>query len=57
MKATAEIKEGIQLRGKWKSSNTETGWRRREQERDGWKQKTIILPADIEKEREMEGSK
>lgn len=56
-KATEEIKEGIQLRGKWKGSNTGTALRTEVQEKKDWKQRSIILVADTEKEREMQGSK
>lgn len=56
-KATEEIKEGIQWHGKWKGSNTGTSLRRQVQEREDGKQRSIILVADIEKERKMQGSK
>lgn len=56
-KATEEIKEGIQWRGKWKGGNTGTGLWKEVQEKEDWKQRSIILVADIEKEREMQGSK
>lgn len=55
--ATEEIKEGIQWRGKWKDDNTGTGLKREVQEREDWRQRSIVLVADIEKEREMQCSK
>lgn len=55
--ATEEIKEGIQRRGKWKGDNTGTGLRREVQKREDWRQRSIVLVADIEKEREMQSSK